>query len=165
MQTMLTQGAVDAFSSNNDALFTHGKNFRHIDFNTNLFPDRKRLYLMWDLDGAITDVEANIYAKRTRNGFSQTGYQRVILNHPTFRTQYNQIMTGLMAGPLSETALHTFLNGVEATVTPALMEDPYAGFNSVGAPASLFDGLRNWVSQRIVKVQGQVQANLPRPRP
>lgn len=89
MPIMLTQGAVDAFSSNNDALFTHGKNFRHIDFNTTLFPTRKRSYLMWDLDAAITDVEANIYAQKARRGFSQTEYQRVILSHPTFREQYN----------------------------------------------------------------------------
>jgi hypothetical protein len=167
MPIMLTQGAVDAFSSNNDALFTHGKNFRHIDFNTNLFPDRKRLYLMWDLDGAITDVSANIYAKKVRNEFSQTEYQRVILNHPTFRAQYNSIMTGLLdptTGPLSETALHNFLNGAEAAVTSALVEDPYAGFNSVEAVANHFNGLRGWVSQRIVNVQAQVQANEPAPR-
>jgi spore coat protein CotH len=32
MQAMLTLAAVDAFSSNNDATFTHGKNFRFVDF-------------------------------------------------------------------------------------------------------------------------------------
>ena len=168
MQIMLTQGAVDAFSSNNDALFTHGKNFRHIDFNTDLFPERKRLYLMWDLDGAITDVSANIYAKKSRNGFSQTAYQRVILNHPMFRSQFNTIMTGLLdpvSGPLSGTTLQNFLNGTEATVTSALIEDPYAGFGSPAAAASLFNGLRSWVSQRTVNVQNQVQANQPPPRP
>jgi hypothetical protein len=31
MQSMLTQGDVHALSSNGDALFTHGKNFRHVD--------------------------------------------------------------------------------------------------------------------------------------
>jgi hypothetical protein len=163
MSIMLTQGAVDAFASNGDALFSHGKNFRHIDFNTSLFPDRKRLYLMWDLDAAITDVETNIYSQKE---FSQTAYERVILSHPTFRQEFNAIMTGLLdpAGPLSETALHNFLHGVEAAVTPALMADPYAGFGSAEAAATLFSGLRAWVSQRIVNVQGQVQANEPPPR-
>lgn len=167
MPIMLTQGAVDAFSSNRDALFTHGKNFRFIDFNTGLFPDRKRLYLMWDLDGAITDVEANIYAQKARKGFGQTEYQRVILNHPTFRAQYNAIMTGLLdptSGPLSETALHGFLDGVETAVTAALVSDPYAGFHSADAAGALFNGLRGWVSQRVVVVQGQVAANQPPPR-
>ena len=165
MSIMLTQGAVDAFSSNGDALFTHGKNFRHIDFNTTLLPERKRLYLMWDLDAAITDVDANIYAKRSRKGFSQTTYQQVVLNHPTFRTQYNAIMTSLLDGPLSEATLHGFLDGVEAVVASALAEDPYAGFGSGGAVASHFAGLRGWVSQRIGNVRGQVQANQPPPRP
>ena len=68
---------------------------------------------MWDLDGAITDVAANIYAKKARKGFSQTQYQAVLLSHPTFRTQYNEIMTGLLDGPLSEATLHGFLDGVE----------------------------------------------------
>ncbi|MGH9868139.1 MAG: CotH kinase family protein [Candidatus Polarisedimenticolia bacterium] len=165
MSSMLTQGAVDAFSSNGDALFTHGKNFRHIDFNTNLFPERKRLYLMWDLDAAITDITANIYAKKARKGISQTEYQRVILNHPAFRTQYNAIMTGLLDGPLSEAALHGFLDGAEAVVALALAEDPYAGFGSGEAVSAHFAGLRGWVSQRIVNVKGQVQANQPPPRP
>jgi hypothetical protein len=165
MPIMLTQGAVDAFSSNGDALFTHGKNFRHIDFNTDLFPDRKRLYLMWDLDAAITDVTANIYARKVRKGFSQTEYQRVILNHPTFRAQYNAIMTGLLDGPLSEAALHAFLDGVEAVVAAALAEDPYAGFGGEDAVATHFGDLRGWVSQRIANVRDQVQANEPLPRP
>jgi spore coat protein CotH len=167
MPIMLTQGAVDAFSSNSDALFTHGKNFRHIDVNTTLFPDRKRLYLMWDLDAAITGVDTNIYAQQAQKGYTQTEYQRVILNHPVFRAQYNAIMAGLLnqvSGPLSETSLHAFLDGVEATTAAALAADPYAGFDMEGAGA-LFDSLRSWVSQRIANVQEQLQANLPAARP
>ena len=168
MPIMLTQGAVDAFSSNRDALFTHGKNFRHIDFNTTLFPERKRLYLMWDLDGAITDVAANIYGTSGGRKFVQTPYQQIILNHPVFRAQYNATLTGLLdpaTGPLSQSALHTFLSNVEAAVSPALVEDPYAGFGSQEAAAGLFAGLREWVTQRISNVQAQVQANHPPPRP
>lgn len=165
---MLTQGAVDAFSSNSDALFTHGKNLRFIDFNTTLFPERKRLFLMWDLDAAITDVNANIYAQKSRRGFNQTEYQRVILNHSMFRLQYNSIMTGLLdpaTGPLSETALVNFLDGVQAVVTPALVADPYAGINSEAEASALFTGLRAWVRQRIINVQGQVLENQPPPGP
>jgi hypothetical protein len=77
-------------------------------------------------------------------------------------------MTGLLdplSGPLSESALHAFLNNLEATVTPALVEDPYAGYGSEAAVAELFDALRGWVTQRINIVQAQVQANQPAPRP
>ncbi|MGH7320092.1 MAG: CotH kinase family protein [Candidatus Rokuibacteriota bacterium] len=176
MQVMLTQGAIDAFSANGDALFTHGKNFRFADFA----PDGsvgdplaglKRRYYMWDLDEAMIslgDVTTNIYAQKTRRGaFTHTEYQRVILNHPVFRVQYNDIMSGLLnqAGPLSETALHGFLTDVEAVVTRALATDPYAGFGSAAAVATHFESLRQWISERIVAVLGQVSANQPPPRP
>jgi CotH kinase protein len=116
---------------------------------------------MWDLDAAISDVNANIYAQKSGTNFAQTGYQQVILNHPIFRDQYNAIVTGLLEpdGPLSESALHGFLNDVEAAVTSALVEDPYAGFGSGDATAGLFTGLRNWVSQRIINVLAQVQVH------
>jgi hypothetical protein len=162
MPAMLTQGAVDAFSSNGDALFTHEKNFFHIDFNPALAVNagRKRLYLMWDLDAVPGgDISANIYGQKKGNKFAQTPYQEVILNHPKFRAQYNAIMMGLLdpvSGPLSENALHGFLNDVEAVVTPALVEDPHAGFGSEAAVAEHFANLRNWVSQRIINVLGQV---------
>jgi hypothetical protein len=162
MPIMLTQGAVDGFSANGDALFSHGKNFRHVDFNTELFPDRKRLYLTWDLDGAIVDVNANVYQIRS----TPTEYESIILRHPVFRSEFNAILTGLLdpAGPLSEAALHTFLDVVEAAVSPALVADPYAGFATPAAAAALFDGLRGWISQRIVNVQAQLAANQPPPR-
>jgi hypothetical protein len=175
MRVMLTQGAVDAFSSNNDSLFNHGKNFRHADFDpadpTN--PEDplyglKRRYYMWDLDAAITNTSANIYAQKTRRGeFAQTEYQRVILNHPEFREQYNNIMKGLLntsTGPLSETKLHNFLNAVQIAVVGALSSDPYAGFSSSGAVSAHFSSLRGWASQRIANVLQQVDLNAPPPR-
>jgi hypothetical protein len=168
MPIMLTQGAVDAFSSNRDALFTHGQNFRHIDFNP-VYPEnagRKRLYLMWDLDAAITNINENIYAQKSGRRFTQTPYQNIILNHPLFREQYNTIMRALLdhaTGPLSESALHAFLTNVEPQVAFALAEDPYAGFTPASA-ASHFDALRNWVTDRIAIVLTQVDENLPPPR-
>jgi hypothetical protein len=169
MQSMLTLAAVDAFSSNNDATFTHGKNFRFVDFDPAL--GLKRMYFPWDLDAAVTDRTANIYAQKLFKGktsYAQTEYQRVILNHPGFREQYNAIMSGLLdpdTGPLSETAIHVFLDGLETTSLPAaLAADPYAGFNSLEAVSSLFDGLRSWVTVRIGNVLGQVAANQPPPR-
>lgn len=169
MPIMLTQGAVDAFSSNRDALFTHGKNFRHIDFNPAYAVNegRKRLYLMWDLDAAITNTDANIYATKSGRRFTQTPYQQVILNHPMFRDQYNTIMRALLdpaTGPLSETALHAFLTSVEPHVAFALAEDPYAGFTPASVAAH-FDALRNWVTDRIAIVLNQVSENVPAPRP
>jgi spore coat protein CotH len=163
MQAMLTEGAVDAFSSNGDALFTHGKNFRHVDFATPLA--LKRLYYPWDLDGAITNVDAHIYGRQSgRNRFTQTPYESVILNHPDFRVTYNSIMLGMtdpVTGPLSETNLHGFLDAVEPGLATALAEDPYQPIEATSHFASLHD----WVSQRIAIVRSLAQANTPAPRP
>jgi hypothetical protein len=55
------------FSSNGDALYSsHGRNFRFIDLNLAVAVNagRMRLYLMWDLDAAIADVDDNIYGQR-----------------------------------------------------------------------------------------------------
>jgi len=177
MPAMLTQGAIDAFSSNNDALFTHGKNFRFADFANDVVEGdppmrKKRLYFIWDLDAAITNTSASIYAQKAtakgKTSYTQTAYQQVILNHPQFRQQYNAIMTGLIepGGPISEGAIHTFLNALEATSLPtALAADPYAGFGSLAAARGLFSAYRDWASKRVPIVRAQVTANVPAPRP
>ncbi len=129
-----------------------------------------------DTDPISEGLAWNLHEKATGPGFYPSDYHaglaawvRLFVNgqHPAFRARYNAIMTGLLdptTGPLSETALHDFLDGVEAAVTAALVADPYAGFDSADAAAAFFTGLRGWVSQRIVNVQGQVAANQPPPR-
>ena len=167
MQSMLTEGAVDAFSSNGDALFTHGKNFRHVDFASEL--GLMRLYFMWDLDGAITNTSAHIYGRSSKRRFEQSDYERVILNHPDFRLQYNAILLGLTApgnaftapGPLSETRLHAFLDAVAPALAAPLAQDPFQPI----AAASHFAGLREWVSDRVAIVRQLAIANQPAPRP
>jgi hypothetical protein len=166
MQSMLTEGAVDAFSSNADALFTHGKNFRHIDFASEL--GLNRLYYPWDLDAAITNTSAHIYGKETKRGLSQTAYESVILNHPDFRAQYNDILLrmtapgdGITPGPLSEADLHAFLDSVEPALTGPLAEDPYQPIDA----ATHFTSLRDWVTDRIAVVRSLAAADQPPPRP
>lgn len=167
MQSMLTEGAVDAFSSNGDALFTHGKNFRHVDFASEL--GLERLYFMWDLDGAITNTNAHIYGRPSKRRFEQSDYERVILNHPDFRLQYNAILLGLTApgdastapGPLSELRLHAFLDAVEPALAAPLAQDPFQPITA----ASHFAGLRDWVSDRVAVVRRLAVANQPAPRP
>lgn len=180
MQVMLTQGAIDAFTQNKDALFTHGKNFRFADFQPtgaegDPLAGLKRRYYMWDLDSGFANVSdldsgffnvsENIYSQKSRKGsFAPTEYQRVILQHPSFRQQYNDIMVGLLFGPLSESNLHAFLQTVQGAVTPALASDPYAGFASEAAVANHFNGLKRWIDQRRQSVLNQVIQNTPAPR-
>lgn len=161
MQAMLTQGAVDAFTANGDALFSHGKNYFFVDF----LDGRKRMYYPWDLDAVFGGGGANIYAKESggnRPKLTQSPFQSVILNHPGFRARYNAIMLGLLDGPISVPNVHAFLDQVEAAVGVALAEDPYVQVG--GDVGAHFEGLRQWVAARDATVRAQVAAN-DRPSP
>ena len=170
MQVMLTQGAIDAFTANSDALLTHGKNFRFADFAPNgqegdPLVGLKRRYYMWDLDLGFLDLSANIYSQKSKKGsFTPTEYQRVILNHPDFRPQYNNIMVGLLSGPLSQLNVHTLLQTVTDVVKPSLAADPYAGFGSQTAVDNHVNSLKAWIDQRRQIVLDQVAQNTPAPR-
>ena len=158
MDAMLRQGAVDAFTDNGDALFTHGKNFFVIDFTT----DRgRRLYYPWDLDGVFRNTTAGIYGLVDRRGkVTQTKYQSVILNHPEFRARYRDILYALNAGPLSLGTLDTYLSNLEAPLLASLQADPY----QPGSAAD-FQNLRTWFNARWTSVLQQLNSNnAPAPR-
>ena len=88
-------------------------------------------------------------------------YQEVILRHPTFRAQYNQIMLGLLDGPLSVANLHSFLNQAELTTSAALAADPH-----LSGGGNTFERLRQWVAARDGNIRAQLAANgPPAPRP
>jgi hypothetical protein len=167
MPAMLTECAVDAFTGNDDALCSHGKNYSFADWDSSL--GYKRWYFPWDLDSVFTGSDSHIYGKRARKGLTQDAFQERILNHPQFRIEYNAILLGLTEpaggsvpqGPLSEAAIHGFLDAVEAVVSQALADDPYAG---VGDPAGYFDSIRDRVSARVLSVRTQAAANQPPPR-
>lgn len=57
MNAMLTQAAVDAFTDNDDALFSHGKNFSFANFTHG---ELKRRYYPWDLDAVFRQSDASI---------------------------------------------------------------------------------------------------------
>lgn len=160
MQAMLTQGAVDAFIDNNDALFSHSKNYSFVDFDDG----RKRRYYPWDLDAVFRSTTAGIYGSISSRGkLTQHPFELAILNHPTFRQQYNGILLSLTdpTGPLAEATLHAFLDAAEVVVKPSLDTDPYlqAEFRSVE-----FARLKTWISARISSVRAQALANEPAPR-
>lgn len=160
MDAMLAQGAVDAFTDNPDALFSHGKNFMFADFSHS---GLKRRYLPWDLDAVFRKVDGSIYGNRSRRGMSQTPYQSVLLNHPRYRLRYNAMLWAMTdtGGPLSAESLDAFLNRLQPVLAPALAADPFGQGDEGG-----FDSLRRWLRARIANVQSQIQANdAPAPRP
>lgn len=161
MQGMLTQGAVDAYTDNPDALLSHGKNFQFVDFidPNNTGKDTRRLYFPWDLDAVFRSTSGSIYAAGSGRKMSRSPYQEVILSHPAFRTQYNQIMIDLLNGPLSVANVQTFLNQAESVISTALANDPFP--TTDGSPADEFARLRAWVAARDVNIRNQVSVNGP----
>ena len=167
MNAMLAEAAVDAFTANNDAMMSKGKNYHMVDR-----VGERRRYYPWDLDsvfGKNGSTSTNIYALsysvvRNKRTVTQSPYQQVILNHPEFRVQYNQVMLALLDGPLAPSAISGFLDRVESAVTPSLEADPYVDAVIGTSVAGHFDSLRQWVADRAVTVRAQVAANVPAPR-
>jgi hypothetical protein len=171
MEGMLRLGAVNAFTDNPDELFTHGKNFFWADFASS-FNDRRRMYFPWDLDAAVRNTEAGIYGSVSKSGgkgkrgetvtVTQHPFQEVILNHPAFRSQFNEAFLTLLNGPMGQGAVNDALTQIEGMLSAALVSDPNS---KISNPAGYFSGLRNWVSAREASVREQISANnLPAPR-
>jgi hypothetical protein len=156
VDAMLAQGAVDAFTANPDALFTHGKNFMFADFSHS---GLKRRYYPWDLDAVFRSTSTGIYGDVGRRSVTQSAYEKVLLNHPALRARFNSILSAMIApgGPLSSASVGALLDAIEPELTPALLADPYA---SVDVTSS-FNQIRSWIPARIQNVQSQIGANGP----
>jgi len=169
MESLLRLGAANAFAVNPDELFNHAKNYFWADFGATEDDHVPRLYFPWDLDAAIRTPTGSIYGTVTGGGkkgtVGQHPYQEVILNHPTFRVHYNEVMDELINGPLAVDVLQEFLDGAQVLLTDALLADPNNQIgNSPEAVAEQFDSLRAWVVARHQSVDAQLSANGP-PQP
>jgi hypothetical protein len=137
MQGMLTLGAVNNWSYSPDNLFSKGKNFFFSDHRYDL-----RRFFSWDMD-------ANFGSLNTNKSIYEVGmspYEDIILDNPTFRQQYDNIMRWLINGPLATANLTAALNTLEPILTPAWQSDPYGP--PEGGAASQFASLRNFISSR-----------------
>jgi len=163
MTGFLTQAAIDAFTTNDDALMK-GKNYNFIDRTGEL-----RRYYPWDLDAVFRTLTKNVYAYATSTNkrvttYSQTPWQSMVLNHPIYRTRFNETMIALLNGPISATQIDALFARIRPQLEPALAADPYFTFNSTGTAREHLDSLRSWITSRDAEVRRQVQANLPAPR-
>jgi hypothetical protein len=123
------------------------------------------MYFPWDLDSAFKAFDYDIYhtdAPRT--------YDELIMQNPVFRSQYNQIMRDLIAGPLTFQDINDFLDMVEPVISSAVTADPiamahlYDRWDACSVP-ECFDAIRSWFSQRIPNVLAQVEFDDPTPPP
>jgi spore coat protein CotH len=155
MEAMLTQGAVSAFTMGPDALFSKGKNFYFIDFAAG-----KRLYVPWDLDSVFVSKspDGSIYGTSKEKGrrmtTSQSPYEELILNNPTFLASYDRIMGELLNGPMQIDAQIAFLYDLEALLASALAADP--NNNIDGSVSGRFESLRQWVTGRDANIKDQL---------
>jgi hypothetical protein len=164
MGGFLTQAAVDAFTTNDDAMMK-GKNYHFVDRT-----DKLRSYYPWDLDAVFRSTTSNIYSsgsatnKRGVTTYTQTPWQTLILNHPTYRARYNDTMLRLLNGPLSNASVDALFARVQPAVSAALAVDPYLHYVVSGSVDDHFRQLRTWISTRDSEIRKQVFANIPAPR-
>lgn len=167
MDNFLAQCAVEALTDNHDSLCSHGKNTFFVDFSVARMVNegRKRFYMPWDSDSIFKNPDINIYGIRswTRKLY-QDPYEQVILNHPVFRTEYNDKIMSLTdpaTGRLSLTVLYAYLDDSEALIASSLATDPYPT-----SGAASFDQLKSWLADRYESARAQAIANTnPAPRP
>lgn len=167
MNIMLAQGAVEAFSSSADGMFTKGKNYYWVDyaacddeFNADCqepLVGSPRAHFEWDLDAAIGKNDANVYGTfRKQRGVTvlqQTEHQRVILNDPSFRPVYNGMLETIVGDAYIVDGAIAYLNSMEAALTPLLEADPNS---KISDAAGHFDALRGWLTDRAAVVRDQV---------
>ncbi|MCK4660924.1 MAG: lamin tail domain-containing protein [Phycisphaerae bacterium] len=151
MAGILTLLAGNAFTGNPDAMLSHGKNFHFADF----LQGRTRMYFPWDLDSVLSNnaINGDIYA-------GQSNYA-MLLNVPAFREQYSRIVNDLVCSRWSQASLIGFLDALEPVLNQALEQDLNNQFD--GTVAEHFEGIRNWVSQRVANVTGQIEGYQPCP--
>lgn len=152
VEALLMYAAVSAFHAGPDQMFSHGKNFYYLDSTI-----RRRMYIPWDLDSVFGDSDESIFGRRKGNKLSQTNYQKVLLENPTFKARYKVIMGRLVNGVLSPSALRGWLTRLEtSSLLPlALKLDPNGKLSS--NPGARFDALRKWVGERAASIKKQLQ--------
>lgn len=180
MQAMLTLCANEVLAMNYDGWCTHRKNTFYLDSEVDPveFPDfanpgNLRLHFPWDLDAAFANVNSHIYGKaQGKSKISQRPMQEIVLNHPDFRAQFNDILLRLIddgvvsgaEGPLSVNKLHTFLAQMEPVLSPLLQADGAFQAQVGGTVGDQFQTLRNYISARDAIVRSLIAEGRPPPR-
>lgn len=163
MEELLTMAAVNAHLADRDQLMAKHKNFYIADFGDRAYSEGyesfRRLYFPWDLDAGFGGrFDRSIYGYESnspRQEISQSWYQEIILNHPDFRNQYNEIYLELLDNALSADKIVEFLNALEEVLGPELATDPYVDGDGG------FDMLREWIYAREAAVRAQIMENGP----
>jgi hypothetical protein len=151
MEGLLTFGAVSAFHTSPDDLFTKAKNYFLVDYSSS--DVGKREYFQWDLDSAF-HKPVSIYDQSRRK---TDNFEKELVSSPDspFRVEYEAIMRELLDGPFREADLMSILQEIEQVIGAAVNADPN---NQLGGPgaAGEFEKLRSFLSKRITSIRKEL---------
>ncbi len=149
---LMATGAVNAFLTNRDGLLGTEINYWMYDS-----AGRPRLYFPWDLDQALS-LDPGVDPHRLKGGAS--AYEERLLRIPFMREMFDDALARLIAGPFHPDSLDVLLDGLSASVGPAIDADPLNDLE--GGFAAEVARIRSWLHLRVEAVRDQIP---PRPSP
>jgi hypothetical protein len=141
VQQLLKVGAANALIANHDAIMLKLNNYYYYDYDSG-----PRMYFPWDLDSTMKD-DYDVFTGTVAGG--TTVFTDVLF--PTWEDDYDAILTGWLAGPLSLAAIEAEIDRAAEVAGDAMADDPLAG----GAAAAA-DDLRAWWTNRHAQVSASV---------
>ncbi|MBI5507783.1 MAG: CotH kinase family protein [Deltaproteobacteria bacterium] len=145
LDQLLRVGAVNALIANTDGLIFKDNNYYHYDYAGG------RVYLPWDLDTAMNAGFDPFTGAGV--GGRTTMYTDVLF--PTFEADYDELLTTLMAVPLTRAAIDTELARVVTVASVAMAADPYVG----GDAATPVAAISSWWDEQYPAVAASVAAH------
>jgi hypothetical protein len=107
-----------------------------------------RLYIPWDLDTTMHDTDPVFGAPSL--------YTSVLFTH--WEDDYDTLLTGLLAGPLTIEAIHGELDRAQRVAGTALDADPsFAGESIAGE----IETMKTWWSSRHTQISGEFANHAP----
>jgi hypothetical protein len=141
---MLHFGGVNALVANSDAPLVKQNNYLFYDDPAGA----PRIYMPWDLDTTMHDTQPIFGASGT------TVYTSVLFTH--WANDYDVLLTGLLAGPLSTQAIDAELDRAQAIAGAALDADPSFVGDSIASSVST---MKSWWAARHAQISAELAAH------
>ncbi len=141
---MLRVGGVNALMGNADSPLLKDNNYYFYDWSGG------RTYLPWDLD-TVMNRQFDVFTGPVPGGTTQ--YTDVLFTH--WRGRYGEILTQLLAGPISLEIILAEIDRALEVAGQAIDEDP----NVEGSAADAVADLKAWWLERFPQVEAQLATN------
>jgi hypothetical protein len=138
LDQMLRFGAVNAIVANSDGPIFKENNYYVYDW------PGKRAYIPWDLDTCMKETSYSVFAG------GNSPFAEVLL--PTWDDEYTALLSQLIAGPLSVSAIHSEAERLLSVAGDAIDADQYAP-----EPAQdMIDAVKSWWGTRHAGIESQI---------